>query len=514
MKLNIKIPIMFGLVVLITSAAIGLISLQISSGNLERSILYGIGSKNESNAEVLSVALSGQLNVLWEIASRSRVQTMDWEVMRPTLIPDVRRIGALDLGVIPPDGVAHYVLDNMTTFLGDREYFRRAMAGEKSIEAVFSRMIDKIVVIFAVPIFESNEPGAPVVGVLIARKDGEQALSSIVVNLKSVMPSGYSYLVNIEGTIIAHRNKELVANQFNPIRAAERDPAYKPWGDVITKALRERSGTSRYSSDEKILIGQYTEVPGHPWLLFSTIEKKDVDNQLTHMRVTVLIVGVIFIVVGLGVAFFIGRSIARPVSNIAEIMKDIGKGDLTKRINISSKDEIGDLSHQLNSTLENIKNLILSIKKEAGTLSEVGNDLASNMNETAAAVNEITANIQSIKSRMINQSASVSETNATMEQVVQNINKLNGHVENQSNNISQSSSAIEEMVANTRSVTDTLIKNSGNVKALKDASEIGRTGLKGVSEDIQEIARESEGLMEINSVMENIASQTNLLSMN
>jgi methyl-accepting chemotaxis protein len=70
------------------------------------------------------------------------------------------------------------------------------------------------------------------------------------------------------------------------------------------------------------------------------------------------------------------------------------------------------------------------------------------------------------------------------------------------------------MVANIASVTQTLVKNSGNVKELIEASDVGRAGLQDVATDIQEIARESEGLLEINSVMENIASQTNLLSMN
>ncbi|MCL2237770.1 MAG: methyl-accepting chemotaxis protein, partial [Treponema sp.] len=143
-----------------------------------------------------------------------------------------------------------------------------------------------------------------------------------------------------------------------------------------------------------------------------------------------------------------------------------------------------------------------------------GTDLASNMNETAAAVNEITANIQSIKGRVINQSASVTQTNATMEQVTVNINKLNVNIEEQALHVSQASAAIEEMVANIQSVTETLVKNNANVNRLKEASEVGHSGLQGVSDDIQEIARESEGLMEINSVMQNIASQTNLLSMN
>jgi methyl-accepting chemotaxis protein len=80
--------------------------------------------------------------------------------------------------------------------------------------------------------------------------------------------------------------------------------------------------------------------------------------------------------------------------------------------------------------------------------------------------------------------------------------------------VAQSSSAIEEMLANIQSVTQTLVKNAGNVKELIEASEVGRTGLQDVAADIQEIARESEGLLEINAVMENIASQTNLLSMN
>jgi methyl-accepting chemotaxis protein len=58
------------------------------------------------------------------------------------------------------------------------------------------------------------------------------------------------------------------------------------------------------------------------------------------------------------------------------------------------------------------------------------------------------------------------------------------------------------------------VKNTDNVKELMNASEVGRTGLQEVAAYIQEISRESEGLLEINAVMENIASQTNLLSMN
>jgi methyl-accepting chemotaxis protein len=197
-------------------------------------------------------------------------------------------------------------------------------------------------------------------------------------------------------------------------------------------------------------------------------------------------------------------------------LKDIaeGEGDLTMVISENGKDEITELSHYFNETLKKIKHLIITIKKQTTILFETGNELSSNMTETAAAVNEITANIQSIKSRIVNQSAGVTETNATMEQITVNIDKLNNNVENQTSSVSQSSSAIEEMIANIQSVTNTLIKNTENVNDLSSAAEVGRTGLQEVAADIQNISLESEGLLEINSVMKNIASQTNLLSMN
>jgi len=202
-------------------------------------------------------------------------------------------------------------------------------------------------------------------------------------------------------------------------------------------------------------------------------------------------------------------SVVAQLENLSSEQKD-----LTKRISICSVDELGSIAGMVNAFCENLGNGIKNIKNEADILSGIGGDLASNMNDTAAAVNEITANVQSIKGRILNQSASVSETHATMEQLVNNINKLNNHVESQSGDISQVSTSIEEMVANIDSVTGTLVNNADNVKTLQDAAEAGSAGLREVAADIQEIARESEGLLEINSVMANIASQTNLLSMN
>ncbi|MDR1250787.1 MAG: methyl-accepting chemotaxis protein, partial [Treponema sp.] len=251
-----------------------------------------------------------------------------------------------------------------------------------------------------------------------------------------------------------------------------------------------------------------------PWSLGIGVPQKVINAPVTSMLRLSVIISVVMLLVIAAAAFLIARSISRPIQYMMKVFTGIGEGDLTQQLDIRRKDEIGDMARVFNGTLDNIKNLVVTIKNQSVALFDIGNELAANMTETAAAINQITANIQSIKGRVINQSSSVTETNATMEQIAVNIGKLNGQVDRQSENVSRSSSAIEEMLANIQAVTQTLVKNAANVRDLTGASDVGRTGLQEVAADIQEIARESEGLLEINAVMENIASQTNLLSMN
>ena len=255
---------------------------------------------------------------------------------------------------------------------------------------------------------------------------------------------------------------------------------------------------------------------GTSWSLMLGTEKDIVLEEVNALTVFTLFSGIFGAILTAGVIFLVAGRIAKPIVTVAGTLKDIseGEGDLTKTVAIKSQDEIGDMAQYFNATLEKIRNLVVVIKNQSVNLFDIGNELADNMSETASAVEQITANIQNIKGRVINQSSSVSETNATMEQITINIDKLKNHVDRQSNSVAQSSSAIEEMLANIQSVTQTLVKNSTNVQELIEASEVGRSGLQEVASDIQEISRESEGLLEINAVMENIASQTNLLSMN
>jgi methyl-accepting chemotaxis protein len=320
------------------------------------------------------------------------------------------------------------------------------------------------------------------------------------------------------GMIMGHLVPERVGKMLIDV-----DTIFGPYTEEANQAVLNGTGfrCNTYSpvleSNVEVLLDSFRiGNSNQTWSIMVVVTDKYVLREVNAITRFTVILAAAALLAAIVIVYIVLYKSTAPIIRVTDKLKDIseGEGDLTRTIVINSRDEVGDLAKYFNQTLEKIKSLIMVIKKETGELSEVGGDLAGNMTETAAAINEIAANLQSIKGRVISQSAGVTETNATMELIVANINKLNDHVESQSGNVSLASSAIEEMVANIRSVTQTLVGNADNVKALRAASDVGRTGLSEVAQDIQEIARESEGLLEINSVMENIASQTNLLSMN
>jgi len=211
--------------------------------------------------------------------------------------------------------------------------------------------------------------------------------------------------------------------------------------------------------------------------------------------------------------FFLSRS-TKPIVNVADTLKIVAEGDLTKSVNVKTDDEIGDLARDFNFTMGKIRNLVSSIKYKINGLDHTSFELSVNMGKTSTAVQEITSNLDSMKNLMVKQEAGANEAGRAVSDIKVNIDSLKKMIEEQTESVNVSSSAIEEMTANIHSVTQTLVENSKNVSALTEASEYGKTGLQTVAQEIQEIAHDSEGLMEINSVMDNIASQTNLLSMN
>jgi methyl-accepting chemotaxis protein len=256
-------------------------------------------------------------------------------------------------------------------------------------------------------------------------------------------------------------------------------------------------------------------------IIFIGIEMSSIQNIITEnssiqiLRIIIISAGILLASIVLSL-LSIRLVVIKPILTTIEMLKEIseGEGDLTRRVIINTNDEIGEMAFYFNLTLEKIKNLIGVIKYKISGLTHTGFELTNNMDRTSTAVHQISSLLDKMKTLMVRQENGASEAGKAVEDIKTNIDSLSKIIDEQSRSVSLSSSAIEEMTANIHSVTLTLSENSKNVEVLTEASENGRTGLRTVAEEIQVIARDAEGLLEINSVMNNIASQTNLLSMN
>ncbi|WP_146049474.1 methyl-accepting chemotaxis protein [Alkalispirochaeta sphaeroplastigenens] len=191
-----------------------------------------------------------------------------------------------------------------------------------------------------------------------------------------------------------------------------------------------------------------------------------------------------------------------------------GEADLTATLAVTSRDEVGQISGSFNAFLGGLREIMSTIRSATDALAELGQELSGNMQETAAAVTEITANIHSLADQAGVQAGSVSEVTSTIEEISRNIEGLDGLVQNQSSVVAQSSASIEEMMASVRSVAATLEKNVASFDELTAAAREGRTRLDEMIALNRQIADRSEGLQKTSAVIQAIARQTNLLSMN
>ncbi|MDR0629389.1 MAG: methyl-accepting chemotaxis protein [Treponema sp.] len=359
------------------------------------------------------------------------------------------------------------------------------------------------------PIVENDGTVVGVVGVNV-----DMGILQPIVAAIQPYGTGKAAMIANNGMVMAHYDPTRIGTSFQQTSVSALGQ------EGVSRVLQSlQTGTPvnfQAEGQESVSYPFYVGQMANPLVIVVSVPIETVLAQVRAMTQFSVLIAVLCILVGGGITFFIAGSIAKPILQVSAMLKDIsqGEGDLTKRISINTKDEIEDLAHYFNLTIEKIRGLIVIIKQQAISLFDIGTELSSNMTETAAAMNQISANIQSVRGQVVNQSSSVTETNSTMEQITGHIEKLNGHIEDQTSHISQSSTAIEQMIANINSVAQTIVRNLERVKQLANASEIGRNGLQEVSTDIQGIAKESEGLLEITAVMENIASQTNLLSMN
>ena len=239
-------------------------------------------------------------------------------------------------------------------------------------------------------------------------------------------------------------------------------------------------------------------------------------GAVNALRTTMIGIGISVLIGALIIVYFVARTMVKPIQNTVSALQNIsqGDGDLTVRLPTGGNDEISDMSEYFNKTIDKIGTSIRTVGINSHAMEEVGNELATNMTETASAVNQISTNIDGVKQQALTQAASVTETASTIEEIVRTIKQLNTSIETQANSVAQSSASVEQMVANIASISQTLGKTDSAIGNLTTATGDGKSTLVISNTVTQKIAEESGSLMEASSVIQHIASQTNLLAMN
>lgn len=216
-------------------------------------------------------------------------------------------------------------------------------------------------------------------------------------------------------------------------------------------------------------------------------------------------------------SYLIGRiAIIRHIKGVNIRLKNIaeGEGDLTQRIDLVSKDALGDMAMYFNASFDKIENLVSHVKSQSLLLDSVGKTLAQNMESAASAIHQIHERIN--KHQVVNQDQSY-----TIETVAKNVSIIGTKIEDldrlittQSVNISESSQAIEDILTNIVRVGETLASNAKNITRLTQSSNEGKISLKKITHDVKKITQDAQGLFEISTVIKDIADKTNLLAIN
>jgi methyl-accepting chemotaxis protein len=366
----------------------------------------------------------------------------------------------------------------------------------------YNEEMQRVMLFINAPVFDSSRTPIGLVGTGI---DLTEFVDSIYRDYTNIDPL---YFFNDLGEITGARDARLLANKVTL------DMELTGTGPEILAWVKSNQTNTIHTFNGREGIVAVGPIPSLSWYVVAVHPLALGDYLDTSM--TVIFIAMMGLIVVIFVIFNVStRTFLRPLAGMIEALNQISMDwDLRKRIDVRNRDEIGNLAEFFNQTFEKFRVLLSGIKGRTVTLSTTGDELSLNMDESNHAINEIDTAIQAMRKQVLNQVDAINDTARSMEKIIAGLDDLNDHINVQAESVEHSSSAIEKMVASIKSVTETLVKNTGNINSLAHSSGAGREDLQKVSTDIGEIAKESEGLLQINLVMQTISSQTNLLAMN
>ncbi len=509
-----KLIIIFGLLIMISLFVMGLFATRIAKKAVTEKVEYNLTYTATATAEIVEGRINAFIQFLEGIARMPAFIDTSVPITEKLkfLQKEVRFSSILhDAALVSKDGFL-LTLSGEKISVRNEDWFKTAINGKRVVtEPIISPTDKKLVITFGLPVLDDNKNIVGVLGAVVLAEQLSKEIEDIVIG-----KTGGAYIIGKTGNTIADPDFSIVESVWNSAKEAEKDTALIRLAKIEKLALNSEKavfGTYFYKGVEKIAAGKKMK-NGWAVIVFAPIE--EFMHTIHILQKSMILIGLSILLLSLITVFFVALRIVKPIRAVVYALKDIahGEGDLTVRLLLKGNDEITELSNYFNQTIEKIGISVKSVGNNTNTMQNIGSELAGNMTETASAVHQISANIDGVKQQALTQAASVTETAATIEEIIRTITQLNNSIESQAASVAQSSSAIEEMVANIASITETLNKTNGVIEELANATKDGKETVSGANSVTQKIAEESGGLLEASTVIQHIASQTNLLAMN
>ena len=256
-KLKTKIISIVCILLAVVCIGFGVASYRTSATAIENRVNESLPQLAEDAGKLINATLGVYFVGMDGVANRLVIRSMDWSKQLPALKEEITRQGFIDMGVATPDGKTRYT-DGTTAELGDRDYFKSALAGKVVMsDVVISRVTGKPVIMMAAPITMDGHS----VGVLLARLDG-QLLSEITDKVK-FGNIGYSYIINAKGVLIAHKKREFVTDSRNFLEEGKTNPDFSAVSKMLQRMVKGERG---YDSYQFAGAENYLVLPGFPWV--------------------------------------------------------------------------------------------------------------------------------------------------------------------------------------------------------------------------------------------------------
>lgn len=308
------------------------------------------------------------------------------------------------------------------------------------------------------------------------------------------MDSSYVYVVKNDGTMLYHPTKEKVGQ---PVENAvikgvvqQLQDGKKPGTTVVEYDF---NGTTKYSA--------YTILNNENILVLTADESEALAGITT---VTGLAVGIsaIVVLIAIIISFIMGRRLMRPLVKVSTIIEDVANGNIEADFSVvkESNDEIGLIIEKMKELTQSLGSIVGKIRNSSDTMSSNSYELNDTSSQTLAANNEISKAVEDVAEGSTGMAASIS--------------KINENLLEMSNETKDINASVDEIKNQTTAVQDSSKIMNDKIKSMQDSSHKMDEGISAISKRIETVNTTVDKVSNIVSVIEEISSETNLLSLN